>query len=358
MKSKITLLITTIATILFVGCAKQSATLSKTSVPKTTSNTVKTATATTPKTIPNLGETSPATTLKTTTTVGNTASIVSTPAAFEKAISSDGTYIIAITKNLTIDKNLVVDGEYSSGKKNVSGEYIIGRKINLYRQDKDKKITARFSLIVPKLTINSPQTNIEHGALKGNVYVSSKNCQLIDTTIKGNLYFTTYEAKSTFRMDTKSKVTGKQELVKPSKTIVSTSAAFEKAIGSNGTWVIAITKDLTFDRKLVVDGAYSSGKKDASGKDIIGRKIDLYRQDKDKNITARLSLTAPKLTINSPQTNIEHGTFKGNIYVSASNFQLIDTKVEGNVYFTTDKAKSTFKMDTKSKVTGKQELKK
>ena len=36
----------------------------------------------------------------------------------------------------------------------------------------------------------------------------------------------------------------------------------------------------------------------------------------------------------------------------------MDTKVEGNIYFTTDEAKSTFRMDTKSKVTGKQELKK
>jgi len=357
MKSKITLLIAAIATILFVGCAKQSATLPKTSIPKTTSDTVKTEPATTPETIPKVGNASPATTPKTTTTVGNTASIVSTPAAFEKAISANGTYIIAITKNLTINKNLVVNGQYSNGKKNVSGEYIIGRKINLYMQDKDKKITTRLSLIVPKLTINSPQTNIEHGTLKGNVYVSSKNFQLIDTTIKGNLYFTTDEAKSTFRMDTKSKVTGKQELVKPSKTIVSTSAAFEKAISSNGTWLIAITKNLTIDKNLIVDGVYSSGKKDASGKDIIGRKIDLYRQD-NKNKIARLSLIAPKLTIKSPQTNIEHGNFKGNIYVSSNNFQLIDTKVEGNVYFTTDKAKSTFKMDTKSKVTGRQELKK
>jgi len=92
--------------------------------------------------------------------------------------------------------------------------------------------------------------------------------------------------------------------------------------------------------------------------DIIERKISLYTQDKEKKITARYILTVPKLTINSPNTIIEHGTLKGDLYVSSKNFKLIDTKIKGNLYFTTDEAKSSFKMDTKSIVTGKQELKK
>jgi len=138
-------------------------------------------------------------------------------------------------------------------------------------------------------------------------------------------------------------------------SMVSTSADFEKAISNEGTWIIAITKSLTIDKYLVVDGEYKNGKKDSSGKDIIERKIDLYGQDEAKN---RLILTVPKLTVKSPQTSIEYGTFKGNLYVSSKNYQLLETKVEGNIYFTSDEAKSTFKMDTKSRVTGKQELKK
>jgi len=209
MKLKIILLTTAILTVLFVGCAKQPATL-----PKTTPNVVNTTPATTPKTTPNIVNTTPATTSKTTLNVGNKTSIVSTPSAFEKAISSNGTWVIAITKNLIINKNLIVDGAYSSGKKDASGKDIIGRKIDLYRQDKHKNITARLSLTAPKLTINSPRTNIEHGTFKGNIYVSSNNFQLIDTKVEGNVYFTTDKAKSTFKMDTKSKVTGKHELKK------------------------------------------------------------------------------------------------------------------------------------------------
>ena len=141
-------------------------------------------------------------------------------------------------------------------------------------------------------------------------------------------------------------------------SIVNTEAAFLKAISSSGTWIIATTQDLAINKELVVEGEYKNGKKDAAGKDVIQRKIGLYAQDENRKVTARYTLTAPKMTFKSPMGSIEHGTFKGDLYVSADNFQLKDATVDGNVYFTTDSAKSTFKMDADSKVTGKQELKK
>lgn len=140
-------------------------------------------------------------------------------------------------------------------------------------------------------------------------------------------------------------------------SIVNTEAAFEKGISNTGTWIIATLKDLTFTKDLVLDGEFKNGKKDDAGKDIIQRKIGLYTQDENRKVTARFSLTAPKLTINSLNGSIQHGTFKGDLYVTAKNFQLVDCTVDGNVYFTNDEAKSTFKMDAESKVTGKQELK-
>jgi hypothetical protein len=143
-----------------------------------------------------------------------------------------------------------------------------------------------------------------------------------------------------------------------SASIVNTADAFQKAISSNGTWIIAITKDLTIDKDISLDGEYKNGKKDTNGKDIIQRKLALYSQDANRNITARYTLTAPKFTINSPEASIQHGTFKGDLYVNVKNFKLIDATVDGNVYFMTDEAKTTFNADAKSKVTGKQELKK
>lgn len=141
-------------------------------------------------------------------------------------------------------------------------------------------------------------------------------------------------------------------------SIVNDEAAFENAISKDGTWIIASLKDLTFDKELVLDGEFKNGKKDDKGNDVIQRKIALYTQDADKNVTASFTLTAPKLTVNSPNARIQSGTFKGDVYVSAQNFQLVKATVEGNLYFTSDEAEATFKMDENSKVTGVQELKK
>lgn len=139
-------------------------------------------------------------------------------------------------------------------------------------------------------------------------------------------------------------------------SIVDNNADFEKAISKDGEWIICTLNDLTFDKELVLDGEFVNGKKDDSGKDIVQRKIALYTQDADRNVTERFTLTAPKLTINSPEASIQHGTFIGDLYVSANNFKLVDNKLDGNLYFTTIEAQSTFTMDDKSSITGKQEL--
>ena len=141
-------------------------------------------------------------------------------------------------------------------------------------------------------------------------------------------------------------------------SIVKDDVAFEKAISKDGKWIIATLNDLTINKDLVLDGSFVNGKKDTAGKDIVQRKIALYTQDADRKVTARFTLTAPKLTINSPNASIQHGTFKGDIYVNVPNFQLVDNKVEGNIYFVDEAAKSTFKMDATSTVSGKQEIKK
>jgi hypothetical protein len=141
-----------------------------------------------------------------------------------------------------------------------------------------------------------------------------------------------------------------------SASVVDSNTGFKNAIGTNGTWIICTLKDLSFDEDLVLEGEFKNGKQDEAGKDIIQRKIALYEQDEKREVTDRYKLTAPKLTIESPNARIQSGTFIGDLYVSAANFELVDTKVEGNVYFTTDEAESTFKMDDTSSITGKKEL--
>lgn len=138
-------------------------------------------------------------------------------------------------------------------------------------------------------------------------------------------------------------------------SIVADADAFKKAISGTGTWIICTIKDMEINEELVLEGEFHD--KNDPTKDL-KRKIALYAQDADHNVTARYTLAAPKLTVKSPNARIQGGTFKGDVYVSAKNFELVDATVDGNLYFTGDDAKSTFKMDDKSKVTGKQELKK
>lgn len=140
-------------------------------------------------------------------------------------------------------------------------------------------------------------------------------------------------------------------------SITDNADVFAKSLGKDGKWIIAATKDITTDKELVLEGEFKNGKKDAQGNETIQRKIALYTQDENRKVTARFTLTAPKLTIKSPVASVQHGTFKGDIYVETNDFKLVDTKVEGNIYFKDEAAKAGFTMDADSSVTGKQEVK-
>ncbi|HEY5586296.1 MAG TPA: hypothetical protein VIK78_17625, partial [Ruminiclostridium sp.] len=100
-----------------------------------------------------------------------------------------------------------------------------------------------------------------------------------------------------------------------SASVTKDPAVFAKTIGKDGKWIIAVTADVKVDKDLVLEGEFKNGKKDTAGKETLQRKIALYTQDDAHKVTARFTLTAPKLTIKSPLASIQHGTFKGDIYV-------------------------------------------
>lgn len=137
-------------------------------------------------------------------------------------------------------------------------------------------------------------------------------------------------------------------------SIVNEEAAFLNAISKDGTWIIATLNDLTIDKELVLEGEFYN--KDDKEKGLY-RKLGLYAQDADKNVTARYSLTAPKLTIKSENAKIQSGTFVGDVYVEANGFTLSDAKVEGNVYFASEEFKASFVSEKESTVTGATEVK-
>lgn len=139
---------------------------------------------------------------------------------------------------------------------------------------------------------------------------------------------------------------------------VSDVAALEKALSPEGNWIILLQNDITSDKDLRVEGELYKPERDNEGNLVLaGRNITLYNKDADGKITATYTLKAPKLIVKSKETIIKDGTFVGDIYVEAPNFTLYKTKVEGNVYFSNDEAKDTFKLEEGATVTGKVERK-
>ena len=139
-------------------------------------------------------------------------------------------------------------------------------------------------------------------------------------------------------------------------------AKLMKAVSKDGTWIIILNSDLTVTKEIVVDGALSKPAATTPPASVTpappARKLALYAQDDKKNVTARYTLTAPKMTVKSPGFKIQSGTFVGDVYVEALGFNLVDAKVQGNIYYKTEDLKASFIMDAKSSVTGKQEVKK
>ncbi len=140
-------------------------------------------------------------------------------------------------------------------------------------------------------------------------------------------------------------------------SFVDNAEDFEKSISSDGVWIICLTGDVSIDKDLVLDADFKNGKQDDDGNDVYQRKIALYAQDEDRTVTDEFTLTVKSLTINSINARIQHGTFVGDIYVNAENFELVDVTVDGNVYFADESVQASFSIDEESSVSGVQEIK-
>ena len=286
--------------------------------------------------------------------VVTTASLVNDAAAVVNALSENGTWIVAILGDVTVDQEIVAAGEFRD-KGAADGD--IYRKLALYAQDEDHNITDVYTLTVPKLTIQSENFKIQGGILKGDVLVEANGFVLDETaTVEGNLYFANEDVKATATIT--GKVTGANEVaggadVVTTASLVNDADAFVNAVSEEGTWIIATLGDVTVDQDVVVAGEFRD--KDQADGDIY-RKIGLYAQDEDRNITDVYTLTVPKLTVQSENLKIHGGIVKGNVVVEAKGFILDETAtIEGNLYFANEDVKSASEVN--GKVTGATEVK-
>ncbi|QSX08241.1 hypothetical protein J0B03_10650 [Alkalibacter rhizosphaerae] len=283
------------------------------------------------------------------------ASLVEDAAVLEASIGADGKWIVCTLNDVETDKELVIEGDFYNKDDATSNLY---RKLALYAQDADHKVTDRYTLKAPKLTVKSPNTKIQGGTFVGDVYVESEGFKLTDATIDGDVYFASSELANAFTVENGGKVTGK--IVVDGADVVTTASlliddtAFIDAIGTEGTWIIAALNNITTKQELVLEGDFYD--KDDTSLELY-RKIALYAQDADRNVTARYTLTAPSLTIKSPNSKIQGGTFVGDVYVETTNFKLTDAKIEGNLYFANQEMMDSFVNEKESTITGETAVK-
>ena len=129
-------------------------------------------------------------------------------------------------------------------------------------------------------------------------------------------------------------------------SIVSSGDALVKAVSSEGAWLAATLNDIVLNNDIVIDGEFTHREK-------VDRKLALYTQDEDHNITAQFSVTAPKMIVKSPNFRITGGTFKGDVYVEAEGFKLDKSStVDGNIYFANQMMLDTFTMTDSAALTG------
>jgi hypothetical protein len=138
-----------------------------------------------------------------------TASIVSEEAEFRKAISSDGTWIIATLTDLTFEEEIVVEGTFYNGGDSEDEVY---RKIAAYAQDDDRNVTERYTITAPEMVIKSPNTRFQSGVFVGDIIVEADGFTLYDATVEGNIYFASEEYQESAEITEDSEVTGSTEV--------------------------------------------------------------------------------------------------------------------------------------------------
>ena len=167
-----------------------------------------------------------------------------------------------------------------------------------------------------------------------------------------------YESKN----DYITPITDETSKTKPDSVRNSAQASDEtqliNELGEEGSLNILVQNDITTNKDLEIKGDLSNASK-TDNENIIEstRNLILYNKDNNGNVSTTYKIKAPKLTIKRENTTINYGIFEGDIYIDADNFTLYKTKVNGNVYFITNSAKDTFKLEEGATVTGEIKLK-
>ena len=283
-------------------------------------------------------------------TSGATQSVIGSADDLEEAMSADGGWIVIFEGDIESDQELVLEeGPTNDGETT--------RKLALYTQDDDRNILEQFTLTAPSVTIESENSRIQGGTVAGDVYVNANNFSMPDGTIDGDLIFGSQEYQDSADLE-EGEVTGEVRVeggeeseesadatTGATQSVVTSSDDLEEALSSNGGWIVIFEGDAESDQELTLEG----GVEDNDG--TIARKLALHTQDADRNVTEQFTLTAPSLTVESENARIQNGTFAGDVYVNANDFQLPGGTIDGDLIFGSEEYQESAQLD-EGEVTG------
>lgn len=271
----------------------------------------------------------------------------------QEALGPDGAWIILFEDDVVATEEITISGEVYEEE----GAEAPRRKLALYTQDADRNVTDRFTLTVPRLIVEHENTLIQAGEVAGNVYVNADGFELRSAaTINGNLYFATEAQRESADISDDSQVLGEiavrapaDAVTHPTELTATTAENLQEALGPEGSWIVLFEEDITADETIMVFGAVY----EEEGAEAPRRKLALYTQDEDRNVTARYTLTVPSLAVHHMNTRIQAGTISGDVYVSAEGFELIGgATIDGDLYFATEELRDSAEISDDSTVTG------
>jgi len=271
----------------------------------------------------------------------------------QEALGPKGSWIILFEDDLTVGEEITIAGEVYEEE----GAEAPRRKLALYAQDSDRNVTARYTLTVPRLIVDHANTRIQSGEIAGNVYVNAEGFELVNgATINGNLYFATEALRESATIDDLSTVMGEVRLgpitdavSRPTELTATNADNLQEAVGADGSWIVLFEDDLETDQEITVFGAtYEDEEAEAPR-----RKLALYAQDSDRNVTARYTLSLPQLIVHHMNTRIQSGIIDGDVYVEERGFELTGGgRIEGNLYFADEELRESATISDDSTVTG------
>jgi len=275
-------------------------------------------------------------------------------ASLQEAVGPQGSWIIIFNGDLTVSQEITISGQVYEE----AGAEAPRRKLALYAQDENRKVTARYTLTLPRLIVKHVNTRIQAGQVSGNVYVDADGFELTSgATINGNLYFATQAQRDSANISDDSTVMGKigigtvaDAVSGPTQMTVTNASTLQNAAGPDGSWIIIFEDDVTVDQPVTVFGAVY----EEPGAEAPRRKFALYAQDENRKVTARYTLTVPELIVHHLNTRIQAGTVAGDVYVEERGFELTSgATIKGNLYFASQELQDSANISDDSTVTGK-----